>query len=261
VNPGDTRESELLLGGQWLPVTTTVLFINASVERCAYELVHGVRGEYLASKFGHQPFVTTQVRAEEGLAGLLGELLPLEIPENRRTLFAPTTNPRWTAMFTSDWRGQDPHSPMLWFAQGRIASVLVSEAPHSPSLAGYRASYGERKIEMYEIPPEGEAIGHTLGVRATGINKWEVAGGSGRFPGGSLWDPSARIVRDRFTHYHLAAMCERLGLHPFDEDFYAPGGSGILVTRTDPTPRDWPRISLAQARGEAPLNLSEANAL
>lgn len=243
--------ANLLCEGEWLPVTSTVLFVNASVDRCVEELVGGVRGRYLEQRFGFAPFTSREV-ASPDLPGLLATLLPLEIPEERRSLFLQTSNPRWTAMFTSAWRGLDPGSPLAWFGQGRLESVSVAEVPHRPRLSDGTATYGYRQILMYEIPPTGDPIPHTLGVRSTGATKWEVDVGAREFPLGNIWDPDERLVRNRFTHSHLTQMCSRMGLYPFDEDFYAPDGVGVLVERTDLTPPDWPRISLAQARGEEP---------
>lgn len=244
--------TKLLLGGAWLPVTDCVLFINAPADRCVDELMNGVRGVHVLEHYGY-PMQQRDVRAHS-LPGYLETLLPLDGAEARKYLFLQTENPEWTAMFTSDWRGQDPSSPMAWFAQGRIATVSIEDAPHTPGLPGYQASFGIRKIQMYEIPERGEPIGHTLGVRAVNTKAWEVAGGLNEFPVGNVWSPDAKRVTDRFTHEDLVEMASRFGLHPYNEAFYAPGGQGILVERTDPTPPDWPIISLAQARGEAPTN-------
>ena len=106
---------------------------------------------------------------------------------------------------------------------------------------------------MYEIRQPGDAVGRTLGVRAINRRQWEVAGGTGEFPVGNVWRPDAIRVSDRFTHEHLLQMAERFGLHPFDEDFYAPDRTGIIVERTDPVDGEQRLTTLAQARGEEPL--------
>ncbi|WP_151199549.1 hypothetical protein [Cryobacterium sp. LW097] len=130
--------------------------------------------------------------------------------------------------------------------------MYITDTPHDPNHAAYRSSYGARLIEMYEIRESDVTIGHALGVRAVNKRQWEVAGGRDEFPVGNVWRPEAVRVPDRFTHDHLVQMAERFGLRPFDEDFYAPDGTGIMVERTDPVEWDQRRATLAQARGEEP---------
>lgn len=72
------------------------------------------------------------------------------------------------------------------------------------------------------------------------------------FPVPVVWDPDARRVPDKFTHEHLAASAAAFGLRPFDEDFYAPDGRGIIVERTGPMEPGTRTYTLAQARGEEP---------
>ncbi|WP_167046584.1 hypothetical protein [Salinibacterium sp. ZJ454] len=47
-------------------------------------------------------------------------------------------------------------------------------------------------------------------------------------------------------------MTSRFGLRPFDEDFYAPDGHGVVVERTDPLEPSYRTVTLAQARKEEP---------
>lgn len=245
-------ERGLLLGGRWLPVTARVLFVNATTERCADTLLNGVRGRHVREHYGH-PLRVRPVKASS-LDGLLRTLLPLEAPTPRRRLLLPTADSEWTAMFDSAWRGQDPQSPMVWFSVAGIESVSVVDIPHTYDYPSNRGFYGARKIEMYELARDGEAIGHSLGVRTVNTRQWEVVEPSGQFPVGNVWDPTARRIPDRFTHEHLAEMTTRLGLRPFDEDFYAPDGQGLIVERTDPIQSDESTYTLAQARGEEPVD-------
>ena len=240
----------LLLGDAWLPVTGCVLFVKAPVRRCVETLTTGSRARVVMEVFGH-PQRVRPVRAGD-LEDFLRMLLPLDAPVNRRYLFLPTANPEWTAMFTSDWRGQDPHSPMVWYSVDGAEAVCVMDTPNNYDSKTNRGFYGERKIEMYEIRPDGGLIGHSLGVRMTGSGRWEVVEPSGQFPVGNIWDPLAKRNPDRFTHEHLVEMTGLFGLRPFDEDFYAPDGRGVIVERTDPVQPDERTFTLAQARREEP---------
>ncbi|WP_146181251.1 hypothetical protein [Homoserinimonas hongtaonis] len=244
---------ELLLGGRWLPVTGCVLFVNAPRERAVAELINGVRGQYVRREYG-SPLRQRTVVADD-LGALLSRLLPLDTGEPRRELFVQTADPQWTAVFDTSWRGQDPHSPMMWFAQGGIRSVSVSDFPHTMNSPGLPEMYGQRKIEMYEIVPNAAPVGYTLGVRVADSNRWEFDGGGRNFPMGSVWDPDAKRDPDKFTHEHLVQMCALLGLRPFDEDFYAPDNTGVIVERTEPNGPNRAAVTLAQARGEEPVFL------
>ena len=245
-------ERGLLLGGLWLPVTGCVLFVNASAERCADTLLNGVRGQHVREYYGHALRVRP-VKARS-LDGLLRALLPLDASTPRRYLLLPTANSEWTAMFDSVWRGQDPQSPMVWFAVAGIESVSVVDIPHTYDYPSDRGFYGARKLEMYELAPDGEAIGHSLGVRTVNTRQWEVVEPSRPFPVGNIWDPMAKRIPDRFTHEHLVEMTGLFGLWPFDEDFYAPDGQGLIVERTDPVQPDEVTYTLGQARREEPVD-------
>ena len=241
-------ERDLLLGGAWLPVTGCVLFLNASADWCADTLLNGGRGRHVMEYYGH-PLRVRPVRAGS-LAGMLGTLLPLDSPEHRRNLLVPTVNPEWTAMFTSDWRGQEPGSPIAWFAVGGIASISVKDVPNSYDSTTGRGFRGVRRIGLCELRLHGQAIRHFLGVQATYTSHWEFLRPRGEFPGGNVWNPTAKRIPDRFTHEHLAEMARRFGLRPFDEDFYAPDGGGLMVERTGPLQSDQKTFTLAQSRGE-----------
>ena len=244
-------QHQLLLEGSWLPVTGCILFVKAPADRCADILVNGVRGAHVRSFYGHP----LRIRRVEGrsLAELLATLLPLELPENRRTLFLPTANPEWTAMYMSDLRGHDPQSAMAWFAVAGVESVSVTDQPNNYDAATRQGFSGVRKIEMYELPPPGGRIGHSLGVRVADSSRWELVRPSIPFPVGNIWDPMAKRISERFTHEHLVEMTGLFGLRPFDEDFYAADGQGVIVERTDPAQSDEQTFTLAQARGEEPV--------
>ena len=244
-------ESKLLLQARWAPVTNCVLFVRATPTGAVEALRDGPRGQYVFETTGAR--LRSQSVAASSLEGLFEALLPLEGPIGRRQMFVPTGNPDWSAMFTSDWRGQDAQSPMRWFANVGIESAAISDTVHAPDADGYRASYGQRKIEMYEIGADGTPVPKTLGVRAANKRTWEVAGGEVEFAVGNVWEPTATRVSNRFTHEHLAEMAARLELRPFDEDFYLPANEAVLLERTDLMAGEWMFASLAQARGEDAL--------
>jgi hypothetical protein len=59
----------------------------------------------------------------------------------------------------------------------------------------------------------------------------------------------AKRVRDRFTFDMLKEILHHLGLSPFDEDFYLPGGAPAWLTkRKGPVLPTQTEYTLAQAR-------------
>jgi hypothetical protein len=244
-------ERTLLLGGAWLPVTGCILFVHAPVERCVEILLTGVRGAHVLNHYGH-PLRVRPVSADS-LDELLTSLLPLEGAEHRHDLLVPTANPEWTAMLASEWRGQDPRSPMAWFGVAGVESVKVVDIAHTYDRATNRGFYGSRKIEMYSLTAENDAIGHSLGVRAVDTRRWEVVEPIPPFPVGNIWDPTKTRILDRFTHEHLVEMTALFGLRPFDEDFYLPERRALIVERTDPIQPNERTFTLVQARGAEPV--------
>ena len=233
----------LLLEGRWLPTTRCVLFVNSDAQATAEILQYGSYGSTVTSKYG-SPLVSRKVTGES-LDDVLATLLPLTIPIARRYLVVPTANPAWSALFTSGWVGLDALSPMMWFSMSGVESVAVTDNP-GPA--------GARKIQMYELTPSGERVGHSIGVQASDRRGWDVIEPSLPFPVGNIWDPTARRVQDRFTHDHIVEMTALFGLRPFDEDFYAPNGEGIIVEYTHPMDSDERTGTLGQARGEEPVD-------
>ena len=245
-------ERNLLLAGKWLPVTGCVLFVRASAPTIADLLVNGGRGKYVEKLYGH-PLIQRAVTAPS-LGGLLETLLPLATPDPRRNLLLPTANPAWTAMFDSSRRPPDLQSQMAWFAVAGIESLSITDFPNSWNTQAQRGWSGVRKIEAYEVVPDGQEIGYSLGVRLTDSDRWELVRPHAPFYGGAVWDSTARRVPDKFTHQHLVDTAALHGLHPFEESFYAPEGHGIIIERTDPIEPGTPSYTLAQARGEEPID-------
>ncbi|WP_167046581.1 hypothetical protein [Salinibacterium sp. ZJ454] len=186
MNPraSEAYQDRLLLDGAWMPVTSTVLFVNAHLARAVDALVNGVRGSLLREHYG-SPLRARPVKGRS-LTALLEELLPLEVGNPRRILLLPTSNPEWTAYFDCRARGMDPSSPIMWFLQAGIQSLNVTDSPHTYDPATDRGAYGERKIGMFEIDSDGTEIGHALGVRAMNTRKWAVIEPDREFPVGNV---------------------------------------------------------------------------
>ncbi|WP_158609477.1 hypothetical protein [Cellulomonas triticagri] len=255
-------EQPLLLAGRWLPITASVIFVHADPLRCV-ELVEARTRAATVERFG-QPKRVREVRGA-GLEAMLPELLPLRLEEDRR-LVVRTEHPEWSAMFVNRFRGADQFAaPVL--AMWGLRALAVTELPHSWDRRTRRGFGGDRTFQLVEPWPAREVGGRTvdwishLVTTRFGDDGWAFQAGSGyvdegldvAFPVGTVWDASARLAADRFTHEHLVAACARLGLRPFDADFYAPDGSGLVLERSDPQAQTEAALTLAQARGDEPL--------
>ncbi len=258
------EKEKLLLGGRWLPITGSVIFVRSELEACVEAWERFWRPNTV-SRFG-VPRRVREVRGE-GLEGLLSQLLPLRKRSEHKELFVRTANPQWVAMVTDEFHGMDDGATLPWGAQG-FTAVKVTDYPNTLTPDGRGPGFfGHRKFTLVEPCEPWEARGRTRAYVVHTVRTvltdggWEFSagfsGGSGvqwdvPFPVGKVWDETARRTSDRFSHEHLVTACERLGLRPFDEDFYAPDGTGLMIERVDPAAVRSPGYTLAQARHEEP---------
>jgi len=239
-------EKHLLLGGVWLPVTSVIVFANASVEACVagLESIRRIDGDVL--------FTSRRVHGDD-VSSLLSRLLPLEAGQSTKQLFMNTTDPDWTAVFDSNWRGLEPWWLMKGLASAGITSVAVWDSPHTVSLVSNEGFYGIRAFTTAQPSGADEPNWGSIRVRSASLRTWELDGPGG-FPLGLDWDSDARRIPDKFTHGHLVSMAARYGLRPFDEDFYAPDHTGVIIDRhVDESARP-KETTLAAARGEEPID-------
>lgn len=57
-------------------------------------------------------------------------------------------------------------------------------------------------------------------------------------------------MKDRFPAELLDEYAAALGVRPFDEEFYLPAGSAVLVEQTGPMPSSVQELSLEEAQAE-----------
>lgn len=243
-------EKQLLLGGDWLPVTSCVVFAKSSSEECARELAQGVRGKKYRELSGGHPMSTRAVSGAT-LEELLASLLPLQNVGGTKFLMLATAEPEWTAVFDCGWRGFDPNGFTSWLAVGGIDTITFWDSPHTIRSGTQKGFYGIRGV-IIASAIRGEApIRSGIRVRAANLRTWELDG-----PFGSDtefdWDPDAVRVPEHFTHDHLVSTAARYGLRPFDENFYAPDGKGIIVEEPVDPFGALRYTTLAAARGEEP---------
>jgi hypothetical protein len=213
-----------LLGGELRPVTWEIGFL----EREAAE----VAGQFAAwqSSLRKLPIVRYRCRSIHGdLRSLLCALAPLTSVQRERFLFVPTRSP-WSAYFDNGHEGADVTTSVSVLA--REVGCRGIRAVATPDADGDRG--GSVIFELYGSE-EGEFLNfeRTLGVSKEG-GRWDFWDEGERLPFEQPESYEAKKVRDRFTIEMLERYLAELGIHPFDEDFYAPDSQGFLVERKGP---------------------------
>jgi hypothetical protein len=249
----------LLLEGRWLPVTKSMTFIQADPQTCI-DVFEARTGRVTLERFG-SPRRVREV-AGDWIEQLLAALLPLD-DEGQRHLFVRTANPEWTAVFSNHWRGTDSYLASQ-VGMGGLRVVTATDVPHTINLLRTRGDWGDRALTLREPWPERQVGGATIdwmihrvqaGVGDRGCFFHVQSGHSDEnldipFPLGRVWNDRALRAANKFDHDHLAEACRRLGLRPFDADFYAPDAAGLILERSDPQAAGERSFTLAQARRE-----------
>lgn len=232
--PGD--HSGRLLEGNWGPITQAVGLLRTTPENAVASFMDWKRplvAEYRA---------TIDCREVAGnLDELFAGLLPLQSPQPDRYLFLPTANTEWTAVYDNDKMGSEPHS--LTAALHRrfgFETIEVISIPHTITSDKMRGRYGCIALIYHHA-------GGERWVRAMNDGRWHFGTTGDPLPFEDLQAYQRPRHRDRFTHDMLADYLAALDLHPFDVDFYAPGGVGTIVEEVN---QNFPRKhwTLAQAR-------------
>ena len=238
-------ENKLLLRDTWAPVTTTMFFARASAADAAEALISSARGQYVFTSTG-RPLIATPVRGDT-LPALLEHLLPLDGAGARKYLFLPTANAEWTAVFDSAHSVSGGEASAAgWLANYGVECVRISNSPSRRAYPNRHGSYPERGIAHFEPRPGERPDVHWT---RTGRDEREWYFVEGNLRVGTASSPEQRGGK-KFTHEHLAELALRFGLRPFDDSYYSPDGTGVLVVHTDPPDQYYRAFSLAQARGQ-----------
>lgn len=144
-------EAQLLLRGEWSPVTDVMQFARASAKDTVHAMMTGVSVRHLRTSTGY-PFVASHVRGN-GLADLLEHLLPFEA-RTGRLLVIPAANPKWSAVFDSGIVGES--GAAAWLSVGGLECVSVRDTPQRRDYSNRSGSYGCRSITQFMPTAEGD---------------------------------------------------------------------------------------------------------
>jgi hypothetical protein len=223
----------------WSPVTSDFGLIDAPVEVVSARYLEWLEG--LDQEF--------RVKSERDFARSLAFLAPLSA-EMRRRVLAPT-RAGWTAFFQSGFQGSDP-SPVMSYLT-RLMGVDSMRVCRTPADAAQPACVWEvyAPASRGGVPPLFHRRAIALVCES---GRWTFHESGAPFPFENPAVHAARRTRDRFTPDLLCEYLSKLGLFPFDPDFYSPPGSPpkVLIERLDRWDSPPPEFSLEEVRAGAP---------
>jgi hypothetical protein len=239
---------KLLLDERYVPITSSIGFIEAEHERVVEAFVAWQRDVYdpvLAEQgwqklmqgaartlgerrdFGNAEHTIRRIDVAGPLPHALEALPPLTIPGASRRLWVPTRS-AWSAYFDNGGLGTDAIGPMSVLAQRlkcrslKISATVDTLGTKSLYDKTRRGEYGGSSFQLFGP----EAIAHSNSLRAIyAVNdggRWVFEQSGAPLPFEEPEHYKARRKKDRLPFELLDKYCRVLGIRPFDEDFYLP---------------------------------------
>jgi hypothetical protein len=237
---------ELLMDDRLAPITTCMGFLEAQPKDAAREFA--VWQAEVKSELGVS-VETLEVRG--AIEEVLLSLLPLRTAGATRRLFVPTTG-NWTAYFDNGYRGTDPAAIAYMAQRLSCRTIWVVAKPHSLRSSGTprKGRQGALIIEVYG-PGRTENINLIRAIRLQNdAGNWEFNAHGAPLPFEETEKYSSRRKTDRFTFDMMTRYLAKLGLNPFDAEFYLPPSRGcaILVELSGNLPSSGRDVPLPEAR-------------
>lgn len=212
---------KFLMDDKLAPITTEIGFLEASASMVTTAYLEWNRS--LGRSFKHE-FVSGS------LEDVLRSLLPLVTLVNRH-LFVPTKGD-WIAYFDNGWRGTYSTSAIAYLADHiQCRGVIMNGVPDTIRTQDgiSRGRYGSVKLSIYG-PQKTEWLNpiRSIHVLHDG-DRWVFDNLGTPFSFEDNERYKARRIRDRFTLDMLRDYLGRLGLFPFEEDFYLPEGKNMAT--------------------------------
>jgi hypothetical protein len=239
----------LLLDDSYAPIASEIGFLKYPAKSIAEFHIAEANARPALAQHG-QALTLTHGKAD--LAGILDSLLPLTSVDSLRKVYVQT-NSEWTAFFSNAHRGPDLESGMSYMAR-RLGCMGVRAGYIPNSLRGSKdkgkGRYGACTFQLFA--PHEVAIHNNLRSVQT-LNdggRWCFTDLGEVQPYEEVEAYKAKRIRDRFTPEMLDRYLTALGIHAFDEQYYAsPDG----YYRIEKTGKIWPNVesfTLAEVRAE-----------
>jgi hypothetical protein len=218
----------------YAPITSTLCFVDASLDRVSKALVGWLR------QLGTTASAETLA---EQFPEVLHQLEPLTFGWTPRELLVATRS-NWTAYFDCSARGTDTTGAVPYLC--RLLScrgVTVDVIPHTP-----RSTPDGRlgSMQFGLLGPTHTILNNIRSVAAVhNGDRWEFVAVGEPQPYEELDRYRARRIQDRLTPEMIERYCRALGIEAFDPAFYRP--EAVLV-RSDAVPTEYPTMSLQEAQ-------------
>ena len=256
ISKAKQEEARLLFAGRWMPVTKTLTFIEGAVDELV-DIWLATRGAWVLDHTGY-PLHARPVQGD--LEGLLHQLEPLITVTDRKHLFIPTADPTapggpWTCILGNKWNGTEGGLGGDYASRG-FRAVVVDSSPSNLDIATNKGAYGVHRLGVYwPDPTERHGVGgRTIGIaQFESLRRWDFVNEGDPLPFEDTTTYTAHRVPDRFTQPMLIDYAAALGLRPFDDDFYAPDHTAVMVEDTNPPAPDELGLTLAAARSGRPF--------
>ena len=218
-----------LLGRDLAPLTREIGFIETDAGTISADFV-----EHRNAVLKRASFSSAEVRGID-LRELICRLSPLTDGSTSRYLFVPTQG-RWTAFFDNRVDGTDGAVLSHYAERLRCRAVRASHVPDDAE-AGEQS--GAVILEVFGPEPTDFLNYERSIVLANDGGRWVFEQSGDPYPFENVDAYAARRLRDRFTPELLDSYLRELGISMFDEGFYAPGKTAILVEDHGRRDREW----------------------
>ncbi len=219
----------VLLGNRLDPITTTLDFLECSVED-AVETYFSLPGRTP----GDERYLAYESQELTGsLESLLRGIEPLTPTGGQRLLFIQTAA-SWTAVFSNSER--DPHilAPLAFMSGQKGVEISAAPyVPYGPEPLARDPEFGSLSLYVHDFKETPKYFRRAIQVLRYS-KSWEFSNSGDPYEFEDTAKYDQRFKRDRFTFEMLVSYARHFGLRPFDEDFYLTDRA-VLVSRAAPS--------------------------
>jgi RHS repeat-associated protein len=180
-------------------------------------------------------------------------LLPLTSVLRRRFLFAPTDS-GWTAFFDNGHQGTDADAGVSRAAREigcrGVRMVAIPDSLGTRPTRSKKGRFGASIFALY-AGHDTEWLNYVRTISAVNDGgRWTFDARGEVLPFEHCETYDGARPQDRFPHELLDEYLRALGIRAFDEDFYVPARTALLLERTGPKPDQMRELSLEEVRAE-----------
>jgi hypothetical protein len=241
--------SELLLSDRFAPITNSIGFFEgeyAEVVNSFYTWQKLIKKDNINCRD-----IILKQRENADLASIIRYLLPLNIGQPTKYLFIQTKG-NWVAYLDNNYRGTDETaiSVLPEYTKKRSVMVALSNYTQKRVNNSWTGAPGELYLSIYGIDSAGfsQLIRHIDLLHDIGRWKFSESGVPLDFENTELYYEKRKA--NRFSFSLLKHYLEKLGLTPFDENFYLPKGKTeiSLIEVSYSFDNQIKKVTLAEAR-------------